>query len=73
LVGGYGFELLGSVTNGGGGEAQVCGPTDECRVIDLAGEQLRFQQRELHGLRSRRGIKHGSSPGGRVAATARPV
>jgi hypothetical protein len=68
LVGGDGHELVSGIANSRGGEAKVYGTLDESRAVDFPGEQLAFQQRKLHAVRSGRGIKHGRSPSGGVAA-----
>jgi hypothetical protein len=39
-------------------------------AVDFSGEQLAFQQRTLHAVRSGQGIKHARSPNGWVAADA---
>jgi len=62
LVGGDGHELVSGIADSRGGEAQVCGTLDESRAVDFPGEQLAFQQRKLHAIRSGRGIIHGRSP-----------
>ena len=67
-----GHELVSGITDSRGREAQVCGTLDESSAVDFPGEHLAFQQRKLHAVRSGRGIKHGRSPGGGVAAIADP-
>ena len=68
MVGGDCHELVSGIVNSRSGEAQVCGTLDESPAVDFPGEQLAFQQRKLHSVRSRHGIEHGRPPGGGVAA-----
>jgi hypothetical protein len=71
LVGGDGHELVSSIADSRGGEAEVCGTLDESGAVDFSSEQLAFQQRKLHAVRSGCGIKHGRSPGAGVAYETR--